>query len=288
MGPAGSSGTGTGSTANVYTPTAQPQADTSYQSIINSLLGQIGPSGAGSPAGQLFPGAQNSFNWFANPSLPGSFGNAAGNQALTGAQVGAGLGGAGGPALQNAGMGILQTGFDPQNALFRQQQGLVADQSNVANSMAGVGGTPYGASTTANALGNFDLNWQNNLLKRQGLAGTAAEPLLQAAPTLAASSAALPFQTGVGINQAGLTGAQGLAQLGNNQFAIPQALLNDLQSYLNLGQSASGISGTLGNMGVNQTGNMIGGALSGLSSLFGGGGSGGLLGGIGSLFGGLF
>jgi len=73
-------------------------------------------------------------------------------------------------------------------------QGQVLNQSNATNAMSGVGSTPYGSSVTANALGNFDTNWQNQQLGRQISGANAASPLLQAAPGLAATSAALPNQ----------------------------------------------------------------------------------------------
>src|SRR5579859_3125427 len=249
-----------------YVPTAQGAADTSFQNIINGILNQVGPTGAGSPAGQVFPDALGTYNNYLNP---GAGGGSSANTAMAGAYNAANLGGAGAPALQNAGMSLINTGFDPQNALFRQQQQLLSDQSNVANSMAGLGNTPYGASVNANALGNFDLNWQNQQLQREAAAAGAASPLLQAAPTLAAGSAALPFHTGSSMDQNALAGAQGTANLGNNQFAVPQAIANDLQSYLGLGQSASGLGLQGGQMGFNQTAQGIGGLMSGANMLFG-------------------
>lgn len=77
-------------------------------------------------------------------------------------------------ALQNlsttglqAGNAVLQTGFDPQNALydrsFQQQQ----DQTNAANAMNGVAGSPFAAGLDTQANQNFNIDWQNNQLNRQ-------------------------------------------------------------------------------------------------------------------------
>jgi hypothetical protein len=202
--PAGASGTGTGSTANVYTPAFQPQADTTLQGLFKML----------------------------------ETGGAAQKYAEAGA-----------PMLEAAGTQLYNTAFDPQSALFRRTQQQVMDQSNVANAAAGVGNTPYGASVTSNALGTFDTNWQNQQLQRELSGGAGASNLLQAAPQLMA--------------------------------ALPQQAINDLETYLGLGQSASQTSGQLGQMGFNQLSQGIGGgisALGGIGSLFGLGGGGGGMG----------
>jgi hypothetical protein len=109
-----------------------------------------------------------------------------------------------------------------------------------------------------------------------------------------ASTGALPYQTGSGIgtNQLStLSGMQGLlggqAALGQGAFALPQQVLNDLQSYLGLGQAAQAGALQGGAQGFGQTAAGIGGAIGGANALFnpnyglfGGGG------GIGSGFGG--
>ena len=296
--------------------------------------------------------------------------------AQTGANTAAQLGGQGAQALQGAGNSLLQQGFDPQAALFGRTQQQLLDQSNAANASAGLGSSPYGASVTSNALGNFDINWQNNQLQRQATASNAASPLFQAAPGLAASSAAAPsqaytnqlgtigsalnqqlgagiaglnaaspayqaapglaassaaapgqtfsnqigqvlqalqtrnqgadqgiagygsllgsagggltgaqglggttagqlgstsaapYQTGTGFASNALSGLGGLTNLGNNAYALPQQGLNDLQSYLGLGQSAAGPGGQLGQLGFNQLSQGLGGAIGAANACF--------------------
>jgi len=270
--------------------------------------------------------------------------------------------------LANYGGQVLNTAFDPQNALFNQLSQQVQNQANAANAVAGLGSTAYGAGTTGNTLSNFDINWQNQQLGRQATGLGAAEgaygqiPGLLSSPTslygsglnlagqafgqipgllsspvnllsstlsgainpLAASAnlatapasaltaafgplgtganaganllsqlqsfAGLPYSTqNTGANNA-LSLLGGATTLGNNQFTIPQQAINDFQSYLGLGQAASGLSGQLGNLGQQQLFNSLsglGGAanlgsqlLTGqsLGSLAGGGQGGGLLG----------
>ena len=69
----------------------------------------------------------------------------------------------------------------------------------------------------------------------------------------------LPYQAALGIGNNQLTGLgnlqsmlQGQANLGGQSFALPQQTLNDLQSYLGLGQSAKAAGLQGGQMGVNQ------------------------------------
>ena len=283
-------------------------------------------------------------------------------QAMGGAQRGAQMGGQGAEAMMGMGRQIggtinplLEAGMDPRSALFNRSQGRLMDQSNAANAMAGISGTPYGASVTSNAMGNFDIDWQNQQLARQaqasGAAGQAANTaggLYGAAPGLMASTSALPsnvytgqigqtlgaldarnkaglqgaagygsllgsagtglgqsnalnlsgvgaqqqygaapYNTQAGIGANSLSGLSNLTNLGNQQFVLPQQEIGNLMQYMGLGQSASNISGNLGQMGFNQVAQGLGGALSGANTLFGnggmlGGGGGGLLGGAGA------
>jgi hypothetical protein len=265
---------------------------------------------------------------------------------------------------------ILNTAFDPQNALQQQLEQQVQQQARAANVAAGLGGTGYGAGQESGALSNFDINWENQKLARQqaglgaagaaygqipgllnaptqafgtglnlaegafgqvpGLIGAPVNLLSQATsgainPLVAASNlavspgaaltsltsplgalagtagqeinpyvsyAGLPFNTqGTAVNTQ-LGGLNNLVNLGQQQYAIPQQVINDLQSYLGLGQAASGLSGQLGNLGQQQLFNSLSGlggaanlgsqALFG-NSLFGSGGSGGLFGSSGLL-----
>jgi hypothetical protein len=284
-------------------------------------------------------------------------------QALGGAQAAAGMGAQGANAIQGLGGQIggtvdplLSSGFDPRAALFNRTEGRLMDQTNAINAMSGVAGTPYGASVTANALGNFDIDWQNQQLARQaqatGAAGSAANTaggLYGAAPGLMASSAGLPsgvytsnigqilqaldqrnkagalgaagfgsllgsggqglgqannlnlsgvgaqqqygaapYNTQAGIGANALSGLTNLTNLGNNQFALPQQSIGDLLQYMGYGQNASALSGSLGNLGFNQTAQGLGGLLGGANTLFGQnsllGGSNGIFG-AGGLFG---
>jgi hypothetical protein len=301
--PAGSSGTGAGPTANVFTPMNQPQADSSFWSTLQPLIDASAGGGVNTPGGVAYPQAQQVVGqYLTNPALQG--------QAMAGAQQGAAIGGpaslqmgADANTLSAAAGQVLNQGFDPQSALLGREQNQLLDRSNVVNAMSGVASTPYGASTTGNNLANFNINWDNQRLQRgqSGLASAGAGMgqagnLATGATSLAASSGGLPYSTGATIASDALSGLGSQTNLGNNQYLLPQQTLQDLESYLHLGQSASNISGQLGQLGLNQQANAMSGfgqlAGAGSNALFGSGGvggSGGLLGtggnGIGSLFG---
>jgi hypothetical protein len=402
MGPAGSSGTGTGSTANVYTPMGQPAADQQFQDI----LGSFPTSPSATPAGKYYDysgkwlasmidspyaaqgtdTAQAAYNYEANTAFPQStaestaldqtgawalpsaktalyYGTdpqyqknvdaAVSNPyyapALTGAQQAADIGTKGATALATGANQTLDTAYDPQKKLYDRGQSNTLDYANVTNAMSGLGGTPYGSSVSANALTNYDLNWQDKQLGRQEKALGAADTALTDASKLAYTSSGYPSKvytgnladintsltardkalntgavtsgdimssvgtadkTAAGLDSAALkdysyygqlpyaekatqtkdtlSGINDVVTLGNNQYTLPQQTIQDLESYLKLGQSASTISGDLGKTGLSELGTAASGLGSASSALFGTGGSGssGLVssGGLGGLF----
>lgn len=387
--PAGSSGTGTGSTANVYTPANQPAADTKLTDYINSYPSSISSTPAGTYYGAAQDalstyfadpktqtaatgGADTTYNYQVNTAFPEatsastslydyggkalSYGfdpqytanvTAAENNpyygtALSGAQTAADIGTTGAKSLASDANQTLSTAYDPQNALYRQGQGTALDYANVTNAASGLSGTPYGSSVAANALSNYDLNWQDKQLGRQEKALSSADTAISDASKLAYTSSGYPSKvytgnideinktlaarntgasvggaTGTALDTAGqtiadtattaldtatyypykvatqigsnyLTGINDVTNLGNDQYTLPQQAIQDLESYLKLGQSASTISGQLGSLGLSELGTAasgIGGLASGASSLFGGGSSSSGSGLFSSLFG---
>lgn len=69
--------------------------------------------------------------------------------------------------LYGAGQQAYQTGFDPQNALYNQMRQQTMDTANANNSMYGLGASGAGAGMANQAMGNFDINWQNQQQQRQ-------------------------------------------------------------------------------------------------------------------------
>jgi hypothetical protein len=303
-------------------------------SIYNQIPGLI--SGAGSMAGYLPQAMSNAFNPMYGQMVNSVADNPFYAGTMAGAQQGAGMGAAGAQSMYGMGQGLMMSGFDPQSALFNRGQQRTMDRANAVNAMSGVGTSPYGAGTANTALTNFDLDWQNQQLARQAQAASAASPLFQQAPGLAATSAAMPSNAylsqieailkALGAqNQAGSVGAQvggsllqgagqglgsantlgyglagntaalgglpystgatigsnaqssfdsllkqlmGTTQIGNQQFALPEMVMKQLQDYLTGGRNAAQISGALTNSGFNQQASGFGGLLGGANMLF--------------------
>jgi hypothetical protein len=183
------------------------------------------------------------------------------------------------PQLMQAGQSILNTGFDPQSALYNRTLQQVQDQQNAINARSGVQQTPYGAGITGDASRNFNIDWQNQQLQRQALAGpTAASLFGNAQQGLMGPANQQLAAAGTGANTIdalirgagqGLTGAQGLygglAQAAPGMMGAPYNAFNQvqgsnfgaLQNMINLGntmyQPASQVASNLSNyMGLGQ------------------------------------
>lgn len=263
----------TNSQTGQYTPSGQGNADQLWQ----ALLGQ----GAGASTGAtnaINPALMQSFQSMlqANPQMMQLFSGLS-QQAQQGAgtlQNQAGVAGQGQQALMGAGNQLWQTAQDPQNALFNQLQQQVTDQSRAADSARGIGMSGQSAGNEANALSNFDINWQNQQLGRQlqGLQGMG-----QAYQGAAQQGNQLSQDLTGGLTMGGLSPQylqQGLgypmqaasqysgAQSGSN--ALGAGWLSQIIPYLNYGQGAT--QNTFGQQQGNY-GNIIGG-LNSLGSLF--------------------
>lgn len=189
------------------------------------------------------------------------------------------------PFVQSA----LNTGFDPENALYAQQHQANTDFTNATLSQRGLGQTPWGAGVSATSDQQFNTNWLDTLLGRQATAAGTAGGLINSAGSAATTGAglgaqgaqqiaqgsALPYTVSTGINQ---DLASFLPYLTSNQ---QQQIQDYLQYYSQANQNNSntvqaGKAQDAANLAVGQG---IGG---GLSWLFGGsGGSGGFASSIG-------
>lgn len=324
----GSSATGTGLGGTVYTPEQQPAVDKSLLSVMN----QFNQQGVGSnPPATYYPNAQTDLGYLA-PALGGTAQTGA-NTALDAANTAysnfytpysylnysyqplAGYAGTGldtAATLPGYASQIYSTAFDPQRASYNQGQSQTLDYANVANSAAGIGGTPYGANVTANTLTNYDLGYKAQQLKNElqgayggqalgstyGGYGTAAGGAYTDIGNLGYGSAYglsslgyAPYSASANIGSNALKGYGDVSQLGLSSYILPQDYANQAQSYLGLGQSASGLANTIGSTNYGETALTAGGLLSGTNALLGTnsllGGSSGIFGsgGIGSLFG---
>jgi hypothetical protein len=143
----------------------------------------------------------------------------------------------------------LQTGFDPQNALYNQSFQQQTDQDRAAQAARGIATTPYGAGVENQADLLFNTNWENQQLGRQATAAQTAGSLLGSAGTGTTTGlntmlqgAATPFQT---ANTIGTDQQTALSALGNQgQLATNTAntQIAALIQYLGLGNSASTVN----------------------------------------------
>lgn len=252
-GPSGSgtSSTPSNNTAQAYQPQAQPQADESFYNTTTQLS-------------NLFPQAyQLGQNFSTNPGTSGASEGASTVNAL-GTPYGIGQLEQG-QQLAQYGLNTLNTAFDPQQGLYNQQSTQNLNNQNAINAMSGVAGTPYGAGVTGQNQQNFNTNWQNQQLQRQATGLQAGGNALTQGATLGntglgtiLSSSGAPYNT---YNTQQANALSGLSQA----TQVPQQTLGDLMEYMGLGQNASQLSGSLGQMGVNQLTQ----GMSGIGSLLG-------------------
>lgn len=175
---------------------------------------------------------------------------------------------------------ILQTGFDPQNALYNRTQQQVTDQLNAQNALNGLSSTPYGAGVAGQGISNFNIDWQNQQLQRQATAAQGYGALTNSIGQAYSGAAGLGTQGFNTLNTAG--------SLPYNTYQGQQT--NDInaigsqgayaQPYLGLGNASGALGLSASNAAFaqqQQLSQQLGQGLSGLGGLFsGGGGIGGL------------
>lgn len=147
---------------------------------------------------------------------------------------------------------ILNTAFDPQNALYGQQVQKLTDQTQAELAQSGLGTSAAGAGILGQNLNDFSIAWQNAQLGRQESGLGAAQ---------SATGQALSGQEGAATTAQGIGGAAGLQYA--NGGALPMNLYNQQQgvntsalgSYLNnigsIGSNAAGAN-SLGATGAGQ------------------------------------
>ena len=151
-----------------------------------------------------------------------------------------------------AGQQLWQTGMDPQNALYDRTVQHLQDQQRAASSASGVGMSPYGAGLEGQALGNFNIDWQNQQLHRQtqGLQGllhgqqqagqdySGALEAFGQAPQNILQGGRLPLQAGQDIGNMQFGAANQYAQGIGNALSPLAGIQSQIIPYLNAGQGA--------------------------------------------------
>lgn len=166
-----------------------------------------------------------------------------------------------GGSLYPYAQGVMNTAFDPQQALYNRTLQQVQDQSRAGQAARGIAMTPYGAGLENQNINNFNIDWQNAQLQRQlaGLQGGGqafgqAAGLQAGAAPLFMQSAQYPYAAsqGVGGNQFGAL--SNLGQFGIGASTIPQAQIGANQNYLNYGNQVYGLQNQFANTALQQAG----------------------------------
>jgi hypothetical protein len=152
-------------------------------------------------------------------------------------------------ALNQASNQLLQTGQDPQSALYNRTAQQVLDQQRAISAMSGVGTSPYGAGVTGQTMANFNIDWQNAQLARQAQALQGAGAGFGQAGALTSEQAALQGQA-----LAALTGMGGQAGAAGGLYGLGQNVLGQgANAYSQAAQQAAAAGGLLGGIGgINQ------------------------------------
>lgn len=232
---------------------------------IKQLLGMNVPE-------QLLPAYQGvAQNLMKNPYAGGAMGGA-------GAASGYGFNAANqaassGDYLQHMGqgltpyaMGVMNMGFDPNQAtynrqLFNTQQGAMA-----GNEARGINMTPYGAGVENEAVNRFNQDWQNQMLGRAttglqaggqafGQAGNLMNTgagLSAQAPQLAQNAGMFPYSTFQGIGGDQLAALNSLSTAGMNATQIPQQGVQNYLNYIGTGNNAAGVANQTAGLGLQQ------------------------------------
>jgi hypothetical protein len=276
----GTSG-GSGGGQSYYVPTGLTTADQQWQNLQNQNYNvfsgsqqQLQDYGQQSLAAQLA-----AYNTYGSPYQQAA--NQAGQQyGNLGSQLtnAAGLQFGQQQGLLNAGQQVYNTAFDPQNALYNRTVQQLQDQTGATNSMYGLGSSAAGAGVANQALGNFNIDWQNQQLQRQlqGLQGygsavgqagqTAAQggALGSAGAGYTLQGGQLPYQTAQTLGGAPAQIGTNYSQyLQGNVYGPAQGFQGQAIPYLNYGQGAqavpyqnqlqgAGAAGALAGQGISQ------------------------------------
>lgn len=160
---------------------------------------------------------------------------------IQGADAGAGYGAQTAKDVSGFSQGLIpyaqqigQMGFDPQKQLYDRTLQQVQEQQRAGQAARGISMSPYGAGLEGDATRNFNIDWQNQQLKRASDAATSMEGLGSSAfnlgsgaTDLAASAGRMPYEANKGLlgDRANAYSAVGNEVMGANQPR--QAVIDD-------------------------------------------------------------
>ena len=125
------------------------------------------------------------------------------------------------PGMTSAANQVWNTANDPQNALYNQQSNLAQQQAQALAASSGLGTSGAGVGSENQAMQNFNLGWQNNLLNRQATGLQGLDSGMAAASNQANNANTLGASAAQNIAAGGaLPGSTYLSNLGSQQNAL--------------------------------------------------------------------
>lgn len=237
--PGGSSGKAT----KVYNPKNLSAADTGWMNAFNAQQGITSDVNAvTAPMYRETLNRSNAINY--SPYLEGSaqagqdytnLGSSAMGQ-MDVYNAGAQLAGQQQGRLYDTGNQIWQSAQDPQRALYDRTAQQFTDQIRSGQAARGLGNSAIGASEEAQTLGNFNIDWQNQQLKRQ-IEASQAQNLASTAGGRQAELQAVDMNAALG------TGAQGI---GYNMQGYQTPISGQQYVATQPGQAAQTYAGQMG------------------------------------------
>ena len=267
-----------------YTPTGLGTADTQWQGL---QTGNYNTYGQTSPGIQGAAGQSFNAGLAANQAYGWGYQNAAGNAGNQYTNLGTNLQGAAQQdfnaqgALGAAGAQVMNTAMDPQSALYNRTYQQLQDQTGATNSMYGLGSSAAGAGVANQALGNFNIDWQNQQLARQTQGLQAYGAALGQGSTIAGQGGAMggagagytlqggqtPYSVGQTI--AGTPGQLGSTYAGQLQAGVygpAQGMQSQAIPYMNYGAGAQSVPYQNAYNNAQATGGAVGSAIQGIGS----------------------
>lgn len=240
---------------SVQLPPMQPINTGGIQSYLNGTIPGLNNYNLGGQNLGQYQGALQSTinNPFASPAIQGAqtFGNQAGANAWN---IGSTVPGSIGAAGQ-----IMNTAFDPQNALYGRTAHNVSEQSLAGLEGSGIASTPWGQGVYGNTMSNFNIDWQNQQLGRQTQGAAGAEGLLtnagqnaSGAFNLGSMGAAAPYSMYNTIGGQNLSYLTGGANYGNTAASLPQQGIGDWLQYLSGANQANTVANQTAGLGLQQ------------------------------------
>lgn len=168
-----------------------------------------------------------------------------------------------GPQMFNYANQVMQTGFDPQNALYDRTAERVQNQMRSSQGARGIQMSPHGAGLENEGMANFNIDWENQQLQRQALASQAAAQLFgqggqaiqggvqlgQEVPRDIATYAGMLQQLGMGAYAPQMWGGQQYANMfGQGNQAQQGAYQGQLKAHELNENSSNSFWGGIGNL----------------------------------------